>query len=56
MTVYVVIQYRCDVDSVDGVFSSKKLAQKHIEKRQIKKKKYIDYYEWYIEEHKVIGE
>jgi len=56
MKVYIVIQCHHDIDSVDGVFLSKELAQNHIEKRYIQKKKYIDYYEWYIQEHKVIAE
>ena len=56
MTVYVVMLSWHDVDSIDGVFASKQLAEKHIEKRKFEKRKHIDYYEWRIREHKVIGE
>lgn len=60
MTVFVVMEAHLKVHRVNGIFTSKESAEKHIEDLKIKSKKYIDtvylYYDWWIEKHTVIGE
>ena len=58
MEVFIVMQYRVpnNLTKVIGVFSSKALAEKRIKKLEIEYRKFIDFYEWYIEEEQLIGE
>ena len=55
MTVYVVMENHFDVARINGVFASEALAEKQIEQLKSKKKKYIEYYDWWIEKHEVFG-
>jgi len=56
MTVYIVMENHFDVHRINAIFVSKVLAEKQIEDLKIKKEKYIDYYDWWIEKHEVFGE
>ena len=58
MIVFIVIQYRIpnSLTNVIGVFSSEALAEERIKKLEIEYRKFIDFYEWHIEEHEVFGE
>ena len=56
MTVYVVMENHFGVARINGVFGSEALAEKQIEQLKIKKKKHIEYYDWWIEKHEMFGE
>jgi hypothetical protein len=56
MTVYVVMKSWHDTDTICGIFMSETLAEKHIEQLKIRNKKYIEYYDWWIEKHEIFEE